>query len=54
MINIPDKLAPFKKITIYKLRFKTKPWITNGKGKTYLRKKNSIVIIKSSEISYLH
>lgn len=30
MITIPDKLAPFKKITIYKLRFKTKLWITNA------------------------
>ena len=28
MSNILDKYAPFKKITKYKFKFRTKPWIT--------------------------
>ena len=28
MNNMHDKHAPFKKITKYKLKFRTKPWIT--------------------------
>ena len=30
MSNILDKHALFKKITKYKLEFRTKPWITPG------------------------
>ena len=26
-----NKYAPFKRISKYKLKFKTKPWITSGK-----------------------
>ena len=69
MNNTPDKHAPFKKITKYKLKFKTKPWIITAyrnlfllkikvlkivlKRKIYIRKMNFIVIIKSTEISSL-
>ena len=28
--NLPDCYGPFKKISKYKLKFKTKPWITSG------------------------
>ena len=29
-----NKYAPFKRISKYKLKFKTKPWITSGKQKS--------------------
>ena len=71
MNNILDKHAPFNKKTAkYKLKFRTKPWITPAlqksisikkkslkiilKRKTYLRKMNFIIIIKSTEILPLH
>ena len=37
MSRILDKHAPLKKLSKYKLKFKTKPWITNA-----LQKPNSI------------
>ena len=50
MNNILDKHAPFKKITKYELKFRTKPWITpalqksifikNKIFKNYIKKKD--------------
>ena len=41
MNNILDKHAPFKKITKYKLKFRTKPWITPALQK-FISIKNKI------------
>ena len=39
MNSLLDKYAPFKKISIYRLKFKTKPWITFGIQKSIFIKK---------------
>ena len=41
MNNTPDKHAPFKKITKYKLKFKTKPWIITALQKSISIKNKS-------------
>ena len=38
--SILDVHAPFKKVNMYKLKFKTKPWITPALQKSILNKSN--------------
>ena len=41
MNSLLNKYAPFKKISKYKLKFTTKPWITYGKQNSIsVKKKN--------------
>ena len=53
MNNILDKHAPFKKITKYELKFKTRPWITTAILQKSLSIKNKILknYIKKKDIS---
>ena len=52
MSNILDKHAPFKNITKYKLKFRTKPWITPALQKSiFIRNKIFKNYIKKKDIT---
>ena len=55
MNDLLDKRAPFKKISKYKLKFKTKPWITAALQKS-ISIKNSLfkkyIKLKSQQYKY--
>ena len=52
MSNILDKHAPFKNITKYKLKFRTKPWITPTLQKSiFIRNKIFKNYIKKKDIT---
>ena len=45
MNNILDEYTPFEKITKYKLKFKTKPWITTALQKPISIKNKILKIV---------